>query len=220
VKSVVSQLKESGVVTRGWIGVQIQPVTEEIASSLGLHKAEGALVDEPQPDGPAASAGIKSGDVIQAVNGEEVRNSRDLAKKIAGLAPGQTANLDVVRDGTERTVTLQIAKMPDQTAAENKPKPESRGNAPLGLTLAPAASVAGRDAPGVIIIEVDPAGPAAERGVHAGDIILEVSGKAVNSPSDVRDGLDSARAGGKQAVLMRIRSGETAHYVAMPLAAG
>jgi serine protease Do len=90
----------------------------------------------------------------------------------------------------------------------------------LGLTLAPAASVAGRDAPGVIIIEVDPAGPAAERGVHAGDIILEVSGKAVNSPSDVRDGLDSARAGGKQAVLMRIRSGETAHYVAMPLAAG
>ncbi len=220
VKSIVGQLKETGVVTRGWIGVQIQPVTEEIASSLGLHKAEGALVDEPQPDGPAAKAGIKSGDVIQAVNGEEIKNSRDLAKKIAGLPPGQTASLEVVRDGTKKTVALQIAKMPDQTAAENKPKPESHADGPLGLTLAPAASVAGQGAPGAIVTEVDPAGPAAERGVHVGDVILEVSGKAVNSPSDVRNGIDAARAGGKQAVLMRIKSGGTAHYVAMPLAAG
>jgi serine protease Do len=222
VKSVVSQLKATGEVTRGWIGVQIQPVTEEIASSLGLRKAEGALVDEPQPEGPAIRAGIKSGDVIQSVNGETVKDSRDLAKKIAGLAPGQTARIGLIQDGAEKTITLQIAKMPDRTTAEARPKGENRGGgAPqLGLTLAPAASVAGPGTPGVIVTEVDPDGPAAERGVHAGDIILEVAGKPVNSPSDVRDRLDAARSSRKEAVLMRIKSGDTARYVAMPIAAG
>jgi serine protease Do len=222
VKSVVSQLKATGEVTRGWIGVQIQPVTEEIASSLGLSKAEGALVDEPQPEGPAIRAGIKSGDVIRSVNGETVKDSRDLAKKIAGLAPGQTATIGLIQDGAEKTITLQIAKMPDRTAADARPNRENRGGgAPqLGLTLAPAASVAGQGTPGVIVTDVDPDGPAAERGVHAGDIILEVAGKPVNSPSDVRDRLDAARSSRKEAVLMRIKSGDTARYVAMPIAAG
>jgi serine protease Do len=221
VKSVVGQLKATGEVTRGWIGVQIQPVTEEIASSLGLRKAEGALVDEPQPDGPAIRAGIKSGDVIQSVNGETVKDSRDLAKKIAGLAPGQTATIGLVQDGAQKTITLQIAKMPDRTAAETRPNRENRGGAPqLGLTLAPAASVAGQGTAGVIVTDVDPDGPAAERGVHAGDIILEVAGKPVNSPSDVRERLDAARSSRKEAVLMRIKSGDTARYVAMPIAAG
>jgi serine protease Do len=220
VKSVVSQLREHGEVTRGWIGVQIQPVTEEIASSLGLRRAEGALVDEPQPDGPASRAGIKSGDVIQSVNGAAIKDSRDLAKRIAGLPPGQTATLGIFQNGAEKTVTLQIAKMPDRTTAETRPNRENRGNPQLGLTLAPAASVAGQGAPGVIVTDVEPDGPAAERGVHAGDIILEVSGKAVNNPSDVRESLDAARSSGKQAVLMRIKSGDTARYVAMPVAAG
>jgi serine protease Do len=220
-KSVVSQLRDHGEVTRGWIGVQIQPVTEDIASSLGLRKAEGALVDEPQPDGPGARAGIKSGDVIQSVNGEPVKDARDLAKKIAGLAPGQNATLGIVRDGAENTITLQIAKMPERSTAETKPsREEKRGDAQLGLTLAPAASLPGQGTAGVVVTDVDPDGPAAERGVHAGDIILEVAGKPVNSPSDVREGIDAARSGGKQAVLMRIKSGETARYVAMPVAAG
>jgi serine protease Do len=218
VKSVVSQLRDHGEVTRGWIGVQIQPVTPDIASSLGLRKAEGALVDEPQPDGPAARAGIRSGDVIQSVDGDPVKDSRDLAKKIAGLAPGQNATLGIVQDGAEKTITLQIAKMPDRSTAETKPRGENRGGPQLGLTLAPAASVPGQGTAGVIVTDVDPDGPAAERGIHAGDIILEVAGKPVNNPSDVRDGIDAARAGGKQAVLMRIKSGETAHYVAMPAA--
>jgi serine protease Do len=219
-KSVVSQLREYGEVTRGWIGVQIQPVTQDIASSLGLGKAEGALVDEPQPDGPGSRAGVKSGDVIQSVNGEPVKDARGLAKKIAGLAPGQNAALGIVRDGAEKTITLQIAKMPDRSTAETKPSREKRGDAQLGLTLAPAASVPGQGAAGVVVTDVDPDGPAAERGVHAGDIILEVAGKPVNSPSDVREGIDAARSGGKQAVLMRIKSGETARYVAVPVAAG
>jgi len=220
VKAVVTQLKETGTVTRGWIGVQIQPVTDEIASSLGLNKAEGALVDEPQPDGPASSAGIKAGDVIQSVNGEQVKDTRGLAKKIAGIAPGQTATLGIFRDGAEKTITLQIAKMPDKTAVESKPTQRNHGGAPLGLTLAPASAVAGEGTPGVIVTDVDPDGPAAGQGIHSGDFILEVAGKPVNNPSDVRAALDAARSGGKQSVLMRIKSGDTARYVALPLSTG
>jgi serine protease Do len=221
VKSVITQLREHGTVTRGWIGVQIQPVTDEIASTLGLSRAEGALVDEPQPDSPASTAGIKPGDVIQSINGEAVKDSRGLAKKIAGIAPGQTAALGIIRDGAEKTITLQIAKMPDRTGPEPKQNHQYHGgNAPLGLTLAPAAAVAGAGTPGVIVTDVEPDGPAAEQGIHAGDFILEVAGKTVNHPSEVREALDAARSGGKQSVLMRIKSGDTARYVAMPLSAG
>ena len=98
VKSVVAQLKDKGSVTRGWIGVQIQPVTPEIADSLGLKKPAGALVAEPQKDGPAVKAGIQSGDVITAVNDSPVTDARDLARKIGGMAPGATVKLGIVRE--------------------------------------------------------------------------------------------------------------------------
>jgi serine protease Do len=221
VKSVVAQLKETGAVTRGWIGVQVQPVTKDIADSLGLDKAEGALVDELQPDGPASKAGIKPGDVIQSVTGEEVKDARDLAKKIAGTEPGQTAALGVFRDGSQETVTLTVAKMPDRAVAEKKPGGEHRtGAASLGLRLAPAAAVTGDGTHGVVVTDVDPDGPAAERGVHTGDVILDVAGKAVDNPFEVRDAVAEARSAGRQAVLMRIKSGYTARYIAVPLDAG
>src|SRR5229473_2035626 len=221
VKSVVAQLKETGAVTRGWIGVQVQPVTEDIANSLGLQKAEGALVDELQPDGPASKAGIKPGDVIQSVTGEEVKDARDLAKKIAGIEPGQTATLGVFRDGSDNTITLTVAKMPDRTVTDRRPSREHHGGAAsLGLRLAPAAAIAGEGTRGVMVTDVDPDGPAAERGVHAGDVILDVAGKAVDNPLEVRDAVDQARSAGKQAVLMRIKSGDAARYIAVPLAAG
>jgi len=221
VKSVVTQLKETGAVTRGWIGVQVQPVTEDIASSLGLQKAEGALVDELQPDGPASKAGLKPGDVIRSIASEEVKDARDLAKKIAAIAPGQTAVLGVFSDGSERTVTLTVAKMPDRTATEHKPSREHHADpASLGLRLAPAAAVAGEGTRGVVVTEVDPDGPAAERGVRTGDVILDVAGKTVDNPFEVRDAVEHARSAGKQLVLMRIKSGDTARYIAVPLAAG
>jgi serine protease Do len=107
-KSVVDQLKQSGTVTRGWIGVQVQTVTQDIADSMGLKKTEGALVAEPQADGPAAKAGVASGDLIQSVNGQEVKDSRDLAKKIGAINPGSTATLGIVHNGAEKTVSLTV----------------------------------------------------------------------------------------------------------------
>src|SRR5690606_29179167 len=118
VKSVVAQLKEHGTVTRGWIGVQIQPVTKDIADSLGLKKAHGALVAEPQSGGPAQKAGIRAGDVITAVNGEEVKDARDLAKKIGALQPKQDVKLTVLSGGSEKTVSLTLGSLPNERQAK------------------------------------------------------------------------------------------------------
>ena len=107
-KMVVAQLKDSGHVTRGWLGVQIQPVTAGIAESLGMKKAEGAMVDEPQSGSPAAKAGIKSGDIITTVNGTPVKDARDLARTIGMMAPDSSVKLDILRDGQSKTMTLTL----------------------------------------------------------------------------------------------------------------
>jgi serine protease Do len=220
VKSVVDQLKQTGTVTRGWIGVQVQTVTQDIADSMGLKKAEGALVAEPQAGGPAAKSGIASGDLIQSVNGQEVKDSRDLAKRIAEIKPGSTAKLGLLHDGAEKTVSLTVEKMPGQKPERHASGQESEGAAPLGLTLAPAASVPGEGNKGVVVTDVNPAGPAAEHGVRAGDVILDVAGKPVNAPAEVSQALKAATSEGKHTVLMRIKTGDSTHFVAMPVAAG
>ena len=147
-KSVVSQLKDKGSVTRGWIGVQIQPVNADIADSLGLKSAEGALVAEPQPDGPAVKAGIQSGDVITSVNGQSVKDARDLAKKISSLPPGSNVKLGVVSKGADKTINVTLGELPrDQRQASVAPqeKDSSGTEVPrLGLSLAPAGKVGGR----------------------------------------------------------------------------
>lgn len=221
VKTVVAQLKESGTVTRGWIGVQIQTVTPDIADSLSLKKTEGALVAEPQPDGPAAKAGIQAGDVITAVDGQPVKDSRDLAKKIAAMKPGSSASIALIRDGSEKTVSVTLEKMSNQQAkADERQIPQSEPPAPLGLTLAPASRVAGAGDQGVVVVNVNPDGPAAAMGFRSGDVILEVGNKAVNRPEQVREAIRSARQSGKQHVLMRVKSDQGTRFVALPLKQG
>ncbi len=128
VKSVVTQLKDKGSVTRGWIGVQIQPVNADIADSLGLKSAEGALVAEPQSDGPAVKAGIQSGDVITSVNGHAVKDARDLAKKISSLPPGANVKLGVVSKGAEKTVDVTLGELPrEQRQARATPEGSDNG---------------------------------------------------------------------------------------------
>jgi serine protease Do len=229
VKNVIAQLKDKGSVSRGWIGVQIQPVTSDIADSLGLKKAEGALVAEPQANGPAAKAGIESGDVITAVNGDSVKDARELARTIGALAPGNAVKLNVLHKGQDKVVNLTLGQLPNtlEAKADNDNDNGDKGGATrgtdvpkLGLSLAPANSVAGAGKDGVVVTEVDPKSAAAERGFKEGDVILEVAGKSVTNAGDVREAINAARTDNKNSVLMRVKSGGSLHFVAVPLAKG
>jgi serine protease Do len=227
VKTVIAQLKDKGTVSRGWIGVQIQPVTADIADSLGLKKAEGALVAEPQADGPAAKAGIESGDVITAVNGSAVKDARELARTIGGFAPGNAVKLNVFHKGQDKVVNLTLGQLPNTIEAKadtdkNDRAPAARGTEipKLGLTLAPASTVAGAGKDGVVVTDVDPKSAAAERGFKEGDVILEVAGKTVASAGEVRDAINAARNDNKNSVLLRVKSGGSSRFVAVPVAKG
>jgi serine protease Do len=227
VRNVVAQLKDKGSVSRGWIGVQIQPVTQDIADSLGMKKAEGALVAEPQANGPAAKAGIESGDVITSVNGESVKDARELARTIGGIAPGISVKLNVLHKGQDKVVNLTLGQLPNTVEAKADNDNSDRGDSTrgtdvpkLGLTVAPANSVAGAGKEGVVVTEVDPKSAAAERGFKEGDVILEVAGKTVASAGEVRDAISSARNDNKNSVLMRVKSGGQSRFVAVPLAKG
>jgi serine protease Do len=218
VKSVVAQLKDKGQVTRGWIGVQIQPITPEIADSLGMKKPGGALVAEPQKDSPAVKAGIQAGDVIATVDGKSVIDARDLARKIGGMAPGTTVSLGVLRNGAEKSISLTLGELPNTRearadAGSQSSKKKEQNEPRLGLSLAPAD---GKEK-GVVVADVDPSGPAADFGFKAGDVILEVAGKPVTTPDELRKALGSARAEGKHSVLMRVKSEDGTRYVAIPL---
>jgi len=226
IKSVVSQLRDHGSVTRGWIGVQIQPVTQDIADSLGLKKAEGALVAAPQDNSPATKAGIESGDVITAVDGQEVKDARDLARKIGALAPKTSVKLSVLHKGAEKTVNLTLGEMPNTKEASNSSSNNNSDTeatadlAKLGLTLAPAGRVAGAGAEGVVVTGVESDGVAADHGFTTGDVILDVAGKSVSTPSDVRKTIASARTDGKRTVLMRVKSRDNTRFVALPVGRG
>jgi serine protease Do len=222
VNSVVAQLKEHGSVTRGWIGVQIQPVTSDIADSLGLKKAEGALVAEPQANSPAQKAGIEAGDVITSVDGKEVKDARDLAKKIGAMAPKASVKLTVLHKGAEKTLTLTLGELPNtkEAHASTGDNDSSADIGKLGLTLAPAARVAGAGAEGVVVTGVESGGVAADHGFSTGDVIVEIAGKSVSTPADVRDVVASARTEGKRSVLMRVKKGDNSRFVALPLGRG
>jgi len=223
VKTVVAQLKDKGAVTRGWIGVQIQPVTADIAESLGMKSNDGALVAEPQAGSPAAKAGILAGDVITAVNGHPVNDARNLARQIGAMAPGATAKLTLLRKGSETTVSVTLGDLPKERAAraETPDSGSAQSDVPkLGLTLAPAGQVAGSGAEGVVVTNVDPEGIASEHGFKTGDVILDVGGKKVATPVDVRNAIGDAHKDGKRSVLMRLKSADATKFVAVPLARG
>ncbi len=214
-RSITDQLKSKGSVTRGWIGVTIQPVTHDMADSLGLKQTAGAIVDEPQDGSPASKAGLKSEDVVTAVDGSAVNDARDFARKIAAVAPGSTVKLSVMRHGTPHSIDVTVAPYPDdQTAANNT---AGQGEPKLGLTLAPAGDVAGAGSQGVVVTDVDPGGAAADKGVQQGDVILDVAGEAVSTPHDVKSALTKASKEGQRAVLMKLKTAQGARFVAVPI---
>ncbi len=218
VTSVISQLKDKGRVVRGWIGVQIQSITPEIAENLGLKDDRGALVAEPEPQGPAAKSGIEAGDIITAVNGKTISDSRELVRTISAMPPGVAVKLTVMRKGQEKTISVTLGELPEQRQAALGPpggEPGSRTIPQLGLTAAPKPGTEG-----VVVIDVDPDGIAADRGLKAGDIILEAGGRKVTSSNDLRTAVQAAEKAGKRTVLMRIRTGSTTRYVTLPIGRG
>src|SRR6266516_3748060 len=218
VKSVVAQLKDKGMVNRGWIGVQIQPVTADIAESLGMKGIEGALVTEPQAGSPAAKAGVLSGDVITAVNGKTVKDARDLVKQIGAMASGSSVKLTVWRKGEEKSISLtlgELSKEREARATMPDSGPAGTDVPKLGLMLAPAGKVAGSGSEGVVVTEVDPNGLASEHGFKTGDVILDVGEKMVATPADVRNAISDAYKNGKRSVLMRLKSDDATKFVAI-----
>ncbi|HZP20899.1 MAG TPA: Do family serine endopeptidase [Bauldia sp.] len=214
---IIGDLKDHGKVVRGWLGVQIQPVTAEIADSLKLKDTKGALVSEPQDGSPAAKAGFKAGDTITAVNGKAVKDPRELASLIAGMAPGSKVTVTYIRDGVSKDVEVTLGTLPaEKTAAadtETSPaKPASLED--FGLAIGPAPD----GSEGVAITDVDPNGQAAERGLQPGDVIVAVGDAAVKAPADVEKKIASAKADGLKAVLLRVKSGDNTRFVALSFA--
>src|SRR3954468_7600682 len=217
VQTVVAQLEKDGRVERGYLGVQIQPLNKDLAEGLGLSTEKGALVGSTQDGTPAAKAGLKSGDVITAVNGDPVATARELSKKVASLKPGSNVEIAYLRDGKERSTTVELAALPGEKTAKAEPR-ESRDGLPwLGLQLAPAGQVPGAGDEGVVVTNVDPDSPAAAKGIKDGDVILEIGGQAVTKPSDVKAGLDAAHKAGRKAVLMRLKNAEGTRFVAIAM---
>ena len=218
VRQIVAQIKEKGTVERGFLGVQIQPVTPDIAAGVGLNKTEGAIVSRVEEGSPAARAGLKAGDVVLAVDGKAVRDARDLSRQIAFMGPGTTATVQVWRDGASRDLSVTIGRLPGDRAAAEPDRGDVEPDK-LGLSLAPAPSVAGSDRRGVAVVGVEPNSPAAEKGLKTGDVIADVAGRAVETPADVRRAIEDSRKDGKKVVLFRLETREGSRFVAIPVPA-
>jgi serine protease Do len=228
VTDVVKQLKDGGTVNRGWLGVKIQNVDEDTAASIGLTDAKGAFVSDVTPNGPAADAGLKAQDTITQVNGDKIADSRDLARRIADYAPDTTVDVKVWRNNSEQNVKVKLGRFP--TGKEEIAKLE-QGGAPapekesgteleqLGLTLAPVRSASrdGAAREGVAIEDVSSDSDAAQKGLKAGDIILEVSGEPVSSAADVEAGVKKARDLNRPSVLLHVKSADQKRFVAVKM---
>jgi serine protease Do len=211
VDSVIGALEHGGVVPRGYLGVNVQPVTEDMAESMGMKTAKGAIVAEAMSGTPAADAGLKAGDVITKLNGQVVDDASDLTRRIGSFKPSDKVELTYMRDGAEKTAQITLADQKNEKVAKADGS-QAKDQGALGIQIAPVKD----GDKGVAIVGVDPNGMAAEQGLAEGDIILDVAGKPVSSPADVKAGIASAKSQGKKAVMMRIQTADGARFVAVP----
>ncbi|MCB8836080.1 Do family serine endopeptidase [Aurantimonas sp. VKM B-3413] len=218
-KDVVQSLKQNGSVERGWLGVQIAPVTDDIADAVGLGDAKGAIVTLPDNQTPASKAGIETGDVITAIDGETVSDPRELARKVADYRPGTAIDVTVWRNNAAKDIKVTLGNLAnlDEAASLN-----SQGSgAPVnpsslsgyGLTVTPS-----EDGQGVVITDVDPDSTAADKGMQAGDTIVAVNGNTVASQDEVRKALSDAAKSGRKAALFQLKNGDQNRFVALPVA--
>jgi len=215
---VVEQLRTNKTVSRGWLGVKIESVDEDKAASLGLKEPRGALVNELTPGGPASSSTLRAGDVILAVNGTRIEDSRDLARKIADLPPSTNVDLEVTRYGKTETIRVKLGTFPadGQIASAPQAKPETGATDLAALGFSVGVSPDAKDE-GVVIKDIDSGSDAALKGLRVGDVLLEVQGRVIKSPDDVVAGLKTARDDNRTAVLLRVKQGDTIRFVAVQL---
>jgi serine protease Do len=217
IHDVIAQLETHGKVARGWLGVEVQPVTPEIAASLGSKDSKGALVASVVPNGPAAKGGFHQGDLVLAVNGTAVEDSRDLTRRVAALQAGHTATFSIVRDGKQQDLHVAVAPRPEKLAASD----DGNGNGDEGRASAPAATAEAMGlglaavtpevrhaynlddhVQGVVITKVDPNSDAADKGIQPGDVVVSIANKPVHTPQDIKNGVSEAQAAGRSAVLV------------------
>ena len=216
-KQIIRDLNDNGTVERGWLGVQIQEVTPELAENLKLKEPKGALVAKVEKDSPAASAKFAPGDVITAMNGTEVKSVRDLPRLVAGVKAGETTRFAVWRDGKEHTISVKIGKAP---TAEEMAKADKQDGDVAGMQLGsldPQMRQRLGVPDGVMITSVEPGSAADKSGLDRGDVIVAVGNKAVSNPSDVVKEVASAEKAQARTVLLRIVNRQGAQFVALPV---
>jgi serine protease Do len=219
VEFVANALEHGSVVPHSYLGVSVQPVTPTMAESIGLKSASGVIVLEAIPGTPADKVGLKSGDIVTKLNGKAIEDAGDFARRIDSFKPGDKVELTFVRDDAEKTLEATLGEHKTSTVAtkaENTDTAQNQAAPTLGVALARANEIAGAGDKGVAIVGVDPDGAAAAEGLTAGDVILDVAGKPVSTPEDVKSGFASAKSQGKKGVLMRVQTADGERYVAVP----
>jgi len=229
---VIDQLKQYGETRRGWLGVHVQNVTNEIATSLGLPEPKGALVAKVSPDSPAAAAGIEPSDVILKFDGQPIENMRSLPRAVAATPIGKSVAVELLRKGQSMDLTVTVGRLPESEDVEDTVKSEEEGAEPspepehedlLGLSIAPLTEELreryniGKSIEGVIITEVKPNSPAAQKDVKPGDVIVEVTQEKVKQPQDVKARLLAVKKSGRRSVLLLLSDAKgELRFVAVP----
>ena len=228
VSGVIDQLEKFGETRRGWLGVRIQNVTDDIAEAIGLEQAAGALVTDV-PDGPAADAGIEAGDVIISFDGKDVADTRGLVQQVAKAPVGESVRVVVFRDGGTQTILVTLGRLEEavltSAPAGDTPVPSEAPQTTIqGMLLGQLTDqyrerfMISGDGGGVVILEVEEGSQAAEKGLRPGDLIVEVSQNPVSVPQDVVARIDAAKDAGRRSVLLLVRSGGSGRFVALTLA--
>ncbi len=219
-ESVIAELRTSGHVERGWLGVTIQQVDEELATGLGFDGDTGALVASVIPQSPAAKAGVQPGDVIVAIDGEDVDHLKELTRKVAAVKPDEKVELEVWRNGERKTLDVSVGRSPNETKDVRTETTESKVR--LGLALGELTSESRRrfrvdeDVRGALVTNVATGSPAAAKGLRPGDVVVMVGQTQVTNLDDAMSAIEDAKSDGRESVLLRIVRDRDARFVVVP----